>query len=165
MIANAIFVKIFWHLNVTQPFMCFRVNQVYVFLSQSNIFISSSRWIFISSRWVWLYSWWVFFSPRGKFTTRSHPGKVLKIWYFPRWAKQSLPGYWDRVSNRWQRTKKNKSFSKWTELSQSVPQGSVLGSPLFNINLNDLFFLVNYTKVYNFAYSNTIFACDTFFAM
>ena len=48
MIANAIFLKIFWHLKVTQPFMCFRVNQVNMFLSQSNIFISSPRWIFIS---------------------------------------------------------------------------------------------------------------------
>ena len=35
--------------------------------------------------------------PCGKFTTRSHPGKVLKIWHFPWWFKQSLAGYWDRV--------------------------------------------------------------------
>ena len=49
LIANTIFVKTFWHLKVTQQFMCFRVNQVYMFLSQSSIFISSPRWIFISS--------------------------------------------------------------------------------------------------------------------
>ena len=49
MIANAIFLEIFWNLKVTQPCMCFRVNQVYMLLSQSNIFISSLRWIFISS--------------------------------------------------------------------------------------------------------------------
>ena len=30
--------------------MCFWVNQVYLFLSQSNIFINSPRWIFIPSR-------------------------------------------------------------------------------------------------------------------
>ena len=47
--ANAIFVKICRHLNVTQPFTCFRVNQVYMFLNQSSIFISSPLWIFISS--------------------------------------------------------------------------------------------------------------------
>ena len=50
---NAIFFdkicKIFWHLKVTQPFMCFRENQVCMLLTQSNIFISSPRWIFISS--------------------------------------------------------------------------------------------------------------------
>ena len=35
--------------------------------------------------------------------------------------------------NRWQRTKINKSFSRWTELLQSVPQRSVLSPLLFNI--------------------------------
>ena len=35
--------------------------------------------------------------PGGQFTASSHSGKVLKIWHFPRWVKQSLPGYWDRV--------------------------------------------------------------------
>ena len=33
----------------------------------------------------------------------------------------------DYLSNRWQRTKINKSFSSWAELVQGVPQGSVLG--------------------------------------
>ena len=36
------------HLKVTQPFVCFWLNKVYMFLSQSNIFINSPRWIFIS---------------------------------------------------------------------------------------------------------------------
>ena len=49
MTANTIFLNNFWHLKVTQPFMCFRVNQVYMLLSQSNIFVISPRWIFISS--------------------------------------------------------------------------------------------------------------------
>ena len=34
-------------------------------------------------------------------------------------------------------------------------QESVLGSLLFNIYLNDLYFLVNYRKVYNFADATT----------
>ena len=49
MIPNAIFLKHCWHLKVTQSFMRFRVNQAYMFLSQSNILISSLPWIFISS--------------------------------------------------------------------------------------------------------------------
>ena len=38
-------------------------------------------------------------------------------------------------------------------------QGSVLGPLLFNIYLNNLFFLVDYTEVCNFADGITFFAC------
>ena len=51
-------------------------------------------------------------------------------------------------------------MSRWSELLQGVPQGSVLGLLLFNIYLNDLFFLVDYTEVCNFADDTTFFACD-----
>ena len=64
------------------------------------------------------------------------------------------------LTNRWQRIKISKSFSRLTELLQGVPQGSVLRTFLFNIYLNDLFFLVDYTEVCNFADDNTFFACD-----
>ena len=64
------------------------------------------------------------------------------------------------LTDRLQRTKINKSFSRWTELSQGVLQGPVLGSLLFNIYLNGLFFLVNYSEVCNFADDTKFFACD-----
>ena len=43
---------------------------------------------------------------------------------------------------------------------QGVPQESVLGPLLLNIYLNDLFLLVESTKVCNFADDTTFFACE-----
>ena len=39
LIANVIFHKVFWHLKVSL-FLCFWVNQVYIFSSLRNIFVS-----------------------------------------------------------------------------------------------------------------------------
>ena len=41
-----------------------------------------------------------------------------------------------------------------------MPQGSVLGPLLFNIYLNDLFYIAESTNVCNFADDTTFYACD-----
>ena len=54
------------------------------------------------------------------------------------------------LTNILQRTKTNKSFSKWTQSLQDIAQGSVLGPLLFTISLNDLFFLCYLQKYVTF---------------
>ena len=74
--------------------------------------------------------------------------------------KKALKLIHSYLKNRWHRTKINKDFSAWQELLQGVPQGSVLGPLLFNIYLNDLFFLIESAEVCNFADDATFYTCD-----
>ena len=73
--------------------------------------------------------------------------------------KSNLKLLFSYFNNRLHRTKINHNFSSWEELLQGVLQGSVLGSLLFNIYLNDLFYLTESSEVCNFAYDTTFFAC------
>ena len=44
------------------------------------------------------------------------------------------------LSSRTQRTKVNSAYSSYTGIKYGVPQGSILGPPIFNIGISDLFF-------------------------
>ena len=59
------------------------------------------------------------------------------------------------LKNRMQRTKINSEYSSWEEIMFGVPQGSVLGSLLFNIFLWDLFLIMENIDITSYADDNT----------
>ena len=75
----------------------------------------------------------------------------LKAYGLSNHACQLMNSY---LSDRKQRVKLGNIVSQWKNIIKGVPQGSILGTLVFNIFINDIFFL-DKVKMYNYADDNT----------
>ena len=65
------------------------------------------------------------------------------------------------LKHRTQRTKINDCFSTRSNIEYGVPQGSILGPLLFNINMIDLFYECEENDIANYADDTTPYSCGT----
>ena len=62
---------------------------------------------------------------------------------------------YDYLTSRKQRTKISDAYSSWQEILLGVPQSSILGPLLFNIDICHLFFIIEDCDIGNYADDNT----------
>ena len=63
------------------------------------------------------------------------------------------------LSQRQQRVKVGSSLSECLEIILGIPQGSIPGSILFNVFINDLLPFIKETDICNLADNTTLYAC------
>ena len=91
------------------------------------------------------------------FDTMNHDLLIAKLGAYS-FQEDALVFMKSSFTNRRQRVRVNSYFSMPDEIISGVPQGSILGPLIFNIFLNDLFFLVGNSDVSNYADDNMLYS-------
>ena len=94
------------------------------------------------------------------FDTINHEVMIAKLNAYG-FSEPSLKLLCNYLKDRLQHIKINLTFSEWSELIQGVPEGSVLGSLLLNIYINELFYVLNDVDICNYADETTPNVCDS----
>ena len=84
------------------------------------------------------------------FNCLSHKLLIVKLHAYG-FDKISLMVIYNYLSNLKQREKINDSYSSWSEILFGVPQGSILGSLLFNVVICDIFYFIEDFETANYA--------------
>ena len=72
-------------------------------------------------------------------------------------GSSSLRLLMDYLNSSKQRTKVGSSYNKWSEIKRGIPQVSIPGPLLFNVFINDLFFVIEKSDIWNCADDNTLY--------
>ena len=73
------------------------------------------------------------------------------------WFNMKALGFiYDYFRNHKQRIKTDNVYSSWQIILYGVPQGPILGSLLFNIELRDLFLIMNHEDISSYADDNML---------
>ena len=91
----------------------------------------------------------------------NHPLLIAKLYNYAvsPLSINMIFSYLNNLKNRTHGTKINECFSERSRIEHGVPQGSILGPLLFNIDLIDLFYECEETKIASYADDTTPYSC------
>ena len=88
----------------------------------------------------------------------NHPLLIAKLYNYGV-SPLSMNTIFSNFSNRTHRTKINECFSEKSRIEHGVPQGSILGPLLINIDLIDLFYECEESNIASYADDTTPYSC------